>query len=196
MSAHDSDDLLGEEGSQDDADNEADRLLEDMRQLNRDVAAAVNVVERKTHSFDDESDQMHSKLNSMALNIICDIKMGRCVDEPPSRDLTAAIGLPTEEIWQPPDLPAASLSAENQGPGSPMRRAAGGGRFKAVQPPQPQAEAKSLVSDISRLASRPLLDDSAPMPRRPGGRGLGSASNMGRGLGSGSSMSMGRSRGR
>ena len=206
MADYDSDDLLDEGNSQDDSDGEADRLLEEMRQLNRDVAAAVDSVEGKTLSFNDESDDLHSKLNSKALDIINDVKLGRDPDEPPPSDPTVApalddYGPPGEEMWQPPEMPetpaplfsasAAASSAAAEHPDSLARRPAGGGRFKAAQPPQPQVEAKSLVSDISKLASRPLLDDIAPMPRRPGGRGLASGSTMGRGLASGSAMGRG-----
>ena len=187
----DEDDLLDELDSENGGDDEADRLLEEMRRLNRDVAAAVNSVEGKTLSFDDESDQMHTKLNAMALDIINDVKLGKSVEDTPcgtlaSSSVSAEDPVLAEEMWQPPEMPEmpdppASSSATATLPSSPARPAAGGGRFKA---PQSQVEAKSVVSDISRLASKPLLADSAPMPRRPGGsRGLMSGSTMGRGRG-------------
>lgn len=172
----DLDDLADEDMAPDD---EADRLLEDMRRLNRDVAAAVNSIDGCTESASAASDKMHSRLTASVLDIISDVAAGVSEHEKDSEAHASsdAISLPLEDRWQPvvaavpesvPSPAATRGDTASAASNSPARPA---GRFK-MPPPQQQPEAKSVVSDISRLASKPLLDDSQPLPsRRPGARG-------------------------
>ena len=59
------DDLLDDDfGEEEDADDEADRLLEEMKKLRADVENAVNGVEGRTESADIVSDEMHDRFDS------------------------------------------------------------------------------------------------------------------------------------
>ena len=169
------------------SDAEADALLEDMKRLRSDVAAAMDTVDSRTDSADVAADKMHSRLTASVLDIINNVASG--VDQPeedPTEtasadahdeqweqrdqslvDDAAAISLVGDEQWHPPERPVAADTASSSASGSAPPSATGRGRFKVPAPQQP--EARAVVNDISRLASKPLLDDSIPLARRPKG---------------------------
>ena len=163
------------------ADLEADRLLEEMRKLNRDVASAVDGVGGATEVADTADDKMHSRLDKMVVGIIHDVVNGVDPNEPeepsPAASASAADDSLQEENWQVPEMPVeSSLTAA-----STMSGTGRGGRFSVMQ----AAETRSVVSSISHLASKPLLPNDPigkPGRPRPGGRGggLASASRVGR----------------
>ena len=51
------------------ADAEADRILEEMRALTKQVAAATCNVDGREESADAAADEMHTRLNSMAIGL-------------------------------------------------------------------------------------------------------------------------------
>ena len=167
------------------ADFEADRLLEEMRKLNRDVASAVDGVGGATEVADVADDKMHSRLDKMVVGIIHDVVNGVDLNEapeepPPAASASAADDSLQEENWQVPEMPVeSSLTAA-----STMSGTGRGGRFNSSSV-MPAAETRSVVSSISSLASKPLLPNDPigkPGRPRPGGRGggLASASRVGR----------------
>ena len=188
LSQADDDDLDSEVSRSDadatEADLEADRLLEEMRKLNRDVASAVDGVGGATEVADTADDKMHSRLDKMVVGIIHDVVNGVDPNEPeepsPAASASAADDSLQEENWQVPEMPVeSSLTAA-----STMSGTGRGGRFHSSSV-MPAAETRSVVSSISSLASKPLLPNDPigkPGRPRPGGRGggLASASRVGR----------------
>ena len=166
------------------ADLEADRLLEEMRKLNRDVASAVDGVGGATEVADTADDKMHSRLDKMVVGIIHDVVNGVDPNEapeepPPAASASAADDSLQEENWQVPEMPVeSSLTAA-----STMSGTGRGGRFHSSSV-MPAAETRSVVSSISS-PPKPLLPNDPigkPGRPRPGGRGggLASASRVGR----------------
>ena len=71
------------------ADEEAENLLEEMRRLNRDAAAACEKVESSTVVNDKFESEVHRKLQANILDMINDVASGVVPEEAPSQRLPA-----------------------------------------------------------------------------------------------------------
>ena len=129
---------------------ESDRLLADMKKLALQASAAVENIDKVDERNDTASTEMHDRLNKTALGIIAAVVSGepeeQAPEEPPQAELSD--GALNESEWVPP---AAETPPSSSGGGSSS------GRFACVAPPAKNAAAGAVVSDISRLASRPLI---------------------------------------
>lgn len=198
-------------------DAEADALLEEMRKMNAQAAAACATIDGSTKTNDTLADELHTKLGKSVLSIIEDVASGNVSDEA-ATDIaaTSSSQQPSEGLLLKPseaamlselEASAANVSldpppsASSQGSYSAVDMLASGrdtasssntcsstkgsrfGVSSSILGSDAPA-ARATVSDISRLASKPLIsDDWAPPPRRPGAGG-GRSRAAGRGGGS------------
>ena len=193
------DDFDDDEEEDDGAEAAADALLEDMRRLRAAVSTAVSDVGGREESANAAANQLHDRLNKTAMDIIADVVSGEAEME--QSGVTSPV---TQSTPVPHSTPAPVLDATEPealwhpetaaAPSAPPAAARSSKRF-GVQPERgrPDSGVASVVSDISRLAGKPLLADGdgsgasnrPGAPRRPGG--LTSGSHVGgRGRGAGS----------
>ena len=198
--------------------DDADALLEQMRQLRASVTEKLEAVGTKTADADIASATMHSKLQASILDLIGDVAAGRGPEvssdtlaaaassssaaaafaQAAEAEATAAVedpsamldlvGLQQPPPQQPPSSSQQAPPLPPQQPHAPDKpRAPAGAKASRFKSASQSFESKSLVSDISRLAAKPLLDDSkqllgaGPPGRRPpggGGSSLYSSSSM------------------
>ena len=165
----------------------ADALLADMRRLTREVAAAVNAVDERSADAETAAERMHSRLAASLGDMVREVEHGDETDiradadtealvaEPSASSVAIAAGAATPEAeWQVPQSPPPHQTS----PGGTGR-----GRFQAVAA---QPAPHSVVKDISRLASKPLLPDGPThAPARRGGTTRGAASGGRHGSGRG-----------
>lgn len=183
-----------DEGEDAAADAAADALLADLKRLRADLADSVSGVDGREAAAEAAAENMHASLYRSLAGVVSDVARGRPADEP-EPDKPAAPPPPTQPEWSflPPEAavpigagassgaaasacaPAEASADEPPASSASAKAQARSGRFKA---PPTDREAKVLVSDISRLASKPLLSDELPpMPRArgavrgPAGRG-------------------------
>jgi hypothetical protein len=157
------DDLLSDEQSED--DGAADALLEDMRRLNQEVAAQLGVIGDKSETANVVAGQMHTRLTSSVLDMINDVASGKAMAEASAAEEAPE---PEQAANTACMLSLSEPLALSPAPPPPRAKTSGSGRFRPQPTESGAAERQSAVSAVSRLASKPLLDDSklAVPPRR------------------------------
>mmetsp|Transcript_15675 Transcript_15675/g.31548 ORF Transcript_15675/g.31548 Transcript_15675/m.31548 type:complete len:214 (-) Transcript_15675:161-802(-) len=203
------DDDSEEEDKVDGSTLAADALLEDMKRLRAQISTAVQDVDGREKMAANAASMLHEKLNRTAADIISGVVSGDAdgnalVPTPSSPPLSVPKGAgDSGEVaqWRPD---AATVATAAASPSMPSVEAAlppvpkgSGKRFALQQERQrPESGVGSVVGDISRLASKPLLanDDGvgasrtvAGALRRPGlasGSHIAGRGGTGRGLGS------------
>ena len=162
--------------------DDADALLEQMRQLRASVTEKLEAVGTKTADADIASATMHSKLQASILDLIGDVAAGRGPEvssdtlaaaassssaaaafaQAAEAEATAAVEDPSAMLdlvglQQPPPQqpPSSSQQAPPLPPQQPRARQAprAGGPSGRFKSASQSFESKSLVSDISRLAA-------------------------------------------
>ena len=218
------DDWNDAESEEDEAEalfDDADSLLESMKRLRAQVLETVDTLPGKTQEYDSASKEMHSKLKTSVLDIFADVAAGRGPEVSSEALASSAVraggasssAAAEGEADLSLDGPAVEQRGGDDDGGDLLSEPHALLEIAATQQPQQPApsrkgtssrfrsasldfESKSVVGDISRLASKPLLGDSNDMMRSgPANRrqlASGGGSSGGSGLYSSSSV-MGKS---
>ena len=187
----------GEEEGQEDAYAQADLLLAEMRKFKLQATAALGDVEKSEASSDAAAREMRQQLGKTAASIISEVARGM---PPPQSGRSSELGeeeaVLGEDSWTVAEGRVGSCVAEAH----TEAHADGSGKRATADKDdsRPESGVGNLVSDISRLASKPLLPaDALAYSSRPGAprrstAGLASSSEIGT-LGSMSASGRGRS---
>ena len=178
------DDSESESEQSDDAYAQADALLEEMRRFNKEASSSISSIDKSEAHSAAAAAQMHERLNKTAMSIIQDVVSGA---EPGSPEKPSPVGDESEpsENVEKPNAIGESEREQNWSPRlsstSSVTAAPSRSRFTPRDPKSEEGVA-SAVSDISRLASKPLIPGEpmlgssrvgglAPLAGRGGGRG-------------------------
>ena len=183
------DDNDDESGEEEDAYAQADALLVEMKKFSMVASAAVSRIDKVEASNNDAANELHDRLRSTAARILADVVAGEL--DPGGGDASLAAVepsgagglayLPDEGNWVPSHPDLATTVATSSALSSKSGRF--GVAARAGSPRAARLDASgvsSVVGDISRLASRPLLGDNLSVasrtgaPRRPAGFTSGS----------------------
>ena len=171
------DDDDDESGEEEDAYAQADALLVEMKKFSMAASAAVSRIDKVEASNNDAANELHDRLRSTAARILADVVAGE--PDPGGGDASIAAVepsgagelayLPDEGDWVPSQPDLATTVATSSTLSSKSGRF--GAAARAGSPRAARLDASgvsSVVGDISRLASRPLLGDNFGVGSRPG----------------------------
>jgi hypothetical protein len=136
-------------------DGDADALLEDMRKLTAQLASAVEEIDSRELSANVEAQAMHDRLSQKAKSIMSSVVAGES-EEDVSPDASYGPPMPNETEVEP-HVSTNSSGAELDG-AQAANGLASARNVGAAEPGRADSGVGHVVSDISRLASKPLLD--------------------------------------
>ena len=157
--------------SEHDAYAESDALLAEMRRFKLEASAAMGDIDKSEASNDLAAVKLHDRLNETAAGIIAKVVSGEPEEaEEEARPPHAGPndGVLLEEAathWSPP---SSTASSRISGVASVAAPSGGSSRFARDGGCRPDSGVGSVLSDISRLASRPLIADDVSFASRPG----------------------------
>ena len=171
------DDNDDESGEEEDAYAQADALLVEMKKFSMAASAAVSRIDKVEASNNDAANELHDRLRSTAARILADVVAGE--PDPGGGDASLAAVepsgagelayLPDEGDWVPSQPDLATTVATSSTLSSKSGRFSAAARAGSPRAARLDASGvSSVVGDISRLASRPLLGDNFGVGSRPG----------------------------